>query len=88
MATTTEDAEALWQRLHAAGFVVPPVAFDGRGYLRLAAAPYNDEDDYARLAAALPAASSRPEPSMRPMAAGCGKIDRPPERCPRGGPAP
>lgn len=51
---TPESAEALWQRLHAAGFVVPPVAFDGRGYLRLAAAPYNDEDDYARLAAALP----------------------------------
>ncbi|GAB3876365.1 aminotransferase class V-fold PLP-dependent enzyme [Terrabacter terrigena] len=54
VADTTESAEALWQRLHAAGFVVPPVAFDGRGYLRLAAAPYNDEDDYARLAAALP----------------------------------
>ena len=53
--TTSEEAEALWQRLHAAGFVVPPVSFDGRGYLRLAAAPYNDEDDYARLAAALPA---------------------------------
>jgi isopenicillin-N epimerase len=55
VATTTESAEALWQRLYAAGFVVPPVAFEGRGHLRLAAAPYNDEDDYARLAAALPA---------------------------------
>jgi isopenicillin-N epimerase len=54
LASTTEDAEALWQRLYAAGFVVPPVAFDGRGYLRLAAAPYNDEDDYRRLAQALP----------------------------------
>ncbi|NUQ31760.1 MAG: SPOR domain-containing protein, partial [Dermatophilaceae bacterium] len=54
VATTTESADALWHRLHAAGFVVPPVAFDGRGYLRLAAAPYNDEDDYQRLAAALP----------------------------------
>ena len=54
VATTTEDAEALWHRLYAAGFVVPPVAFGGRGHLRLAAAPYNDEDDYARLAAALP----------------------------------
>jgi len=54
VATTTEEAEALWQRLHAAGFVVPPVAFEGRGYLRLAAAPYNDEDDYVRLAHALP----------------------------------
>lgn len=54
VAETTESAEALWQRLYAAGLVVPPVAFEGRGYLRLAAAPYNDEDDYARLAAALP----------------------------------
>jgi isopenicillin-N epimerase len=54
VATTTEDAEALWQRLYAAGFIVPPIAFEGRGYVRLAAAPYNDEDDYARLAAALP----------------------------------
>ena len=33
VATTTEDAEALWQRLYAAGFVVPPVAFGGRGYV-------------------------------------------------------
>jgi len=54
VATTTESAEALWQQLYAAGLVVPPVSFEGRGYLRLAAAPYNDEDDYARLAADLP----------------------------------
>jgi isopenicillin-N epimerase len=54
VADTTDAAEALWQQLYAAGIVVPPVAFAGRGYLRLAAAPYNDEDDYARLAAALP----------------------------------
>ncbi|MGO4597973.1 aminotransferase class V-fold PLP-dependent enzyme [Terrabacter sp. 2RAF25] len=63
VATTTESAEALWQRLHAAGFVVPPVAFDGRGYLRLAAAPYNDEDDYARLAGAMPAILGEPAPA-------------------------
>ncbi|GAA2476427.1 aminotransferase class V-fold PLP-dependent enzyme [Terrabacter carboxydivorans] len=55
LATTSEDAEQLWQRLYAAGFVVPPIAFEGRCYLRLAAAPYNDESDYERLAAALPA---------------------------------
>ncbi|GAA2745923.1 aminotransferase class V-fold PLP-dependent enzyme [Terrabacter aerolatus] len=55
VATTTEAAEQLWQRLYAVGFVVPPIAFEGRGYLRLAAAPYNDESDYERLAAALPA---------------------------------
>ncbi|GAA2036154.1 aminotransferase class V-fold PLP-dependent enzyme [Terrabacter terrae] len=59
VATTTESADALWQQLYGAGFVVPPVAFGGRGYLRLAAAPYNDEDDYRRLAEALPAVLAR-----------------------------
>lgn len=54
VATTTEEADALWQRLYAAGFVVPPVAFGGRGHLRLAAAAYNDEVDFERLARALP----------------------------------
>jgi isopenicillin-N epimerase len=53
VATTREEADSLWQDLYAAGFVVPPVSFEGRGYLRLAAQAYNDEDDYARLAAAL-----------------------------------
>jgi isopenicillin-N epimerase len=55
VAETPEGAEALWQRLYAAGFVAAPVSFAGRGLLRLAAAPYNDEDDYERLADALPA---------------------------------
>jgi isopenicillin-N epimerase len=50
---TPEAAEALWQQLHAAGLVVPPVSFGGRGFLRLAAQAYNDEDDYARLAETL-----------------------------------
>jgi isopenicillin-N epimerase len=53
-APPADAADAVGQQLYAAGIVVPPVAFAGRGYLRLAAAPYNDEDDYARLAAALP----------------------------------
>lgn len=48
-----EAAEALWQQLYAAGFVVPPVSFGGRGFVRLAAHVYNDEDDYARLAETL-----------------------------------
>jgi isopenicillin-N epimerase len=52
-ADTPEEAEALWQRLYAAGFVVPPVPFAGRGLLRLAAAAYNDEDDYERIAEVL-----------------------------------
>jgi isopenicillin-N epimerase len=55
VAANEEDAQALWHRLYAAGFVVPPVSFGGRGYLRLAVQAYNDEDDYARLAAALKA---------------------------------
>ena len=53
VADTPEGAEALWQQLYAVGFVVPPVSFAGRGLVRLAAAPYNDESDYARLAGAL-----------------------------------
>lgn len=53
VAATRADAEALWRRLYAVGFVVPPVAFEGRGFIRLAAQAYNDPDDYARLAAAL-----------------------------------
>lgn len=53
VAQTEEAADALWQQLYAAGFVVPPVAFRGGGYVRLAAQAYNDEDDYARLAEVL-----------------------------------
>jgi isopenicillin-N epimerase len=53
VATTPEGADALWQELYAAGFVVPPVSFGGRGYLRLAAQVYNEEEDYARLGAAV-----------------------------------
>jgi isopenicillin-N epimerase len=53
IAETTEAAEVLWQQLYAAGFVVPPGSFDGRGYVRLAAQAYNDENDYAGLAEAL-----------------------------------
>lgn len=53
VATTSEAAEELWQRLYAAGFVVPPVSFAGVGHVRLAAQAYNDEDDYARLSEAL-----------------------------------
>jgi len=58
VATTNEAAEELWQRLYAAGFVVPPVSFGAAGYVRLAAQAYNDEDDYTRLAEALVALTS------------------------------
>ena len=53
VAETTEAAESLWQQVYAAGFVVPPLSFGGRGFVRLAAHAYNDEDDYARLAETL-----------------------------------
>lgn len=69
VADTAESAEALWQELYAAGFVVPPVAFAGAGYLRLGAQAYNDEDDYTRLAEALVPLVARvrgPLASMRP----------------------
>ncbi|GAA6526493.1 aminotransferase class V-fold PLP-dependent enzyme [Intrasporangium sp. DVR] len=52
-AATPDGAEALWQQLHAAGFLAPPGSFEGRGYVRLAAQAYNDDDDYARLAETL-----------------------------------
>lgn len=53
VATTPEDAQRLWRELYAARFVVPPVSFEGRGFLRLAAQAYNDLEDYARLATTL-----------------------------------
>ena len=56
---TTEAADSLWQQLYAAGFVVSPVSFGGRGFIRLAAQAYNDEDDYARLAETLVTLVSR-----------------------------
>ncbi|EWT01496.1 class V aminotransferase [Intrasporangium oryzae NRRL B-24470] len=67
VADTAERAEALWQGLYAAGFVVPPVAFAGAGYLRLAAQAYNDEDDYARLAETLVVLVGRVRASMASM---------------------
>lgn len=55
VAVAPAGAEALWQQLYAAGFVVPPVSFEGGGLVRLAAQVYNDEDDFTLLAEALPA---------------------------------
>ena len=56
VAATAEDADALYHRLGARGVEVQVVAFDGRGYLRLSAAVYNEPGDYERLAAVLPVA--------------------------------
>jgi isopenicillin-N epimerase len=56
VATTPEDADGLYQRLSALGVEAQVVAFDGRGYVRLSAAVYNELEDYERLAELLPGA--------------------------------
>ena len=56
VATTLEDADALYQRLSGLGVEVQVTPYDGRGHLRLSAAVYNEIDDYERLAELLPAA--------------------------------
>jgi isopenicillin-N epimerase len=52
-ASSPARAEALYQALSREGAEVAPVCIDGAGYLRIAAAPYNTADDYARLAGLL-----------------------------------
>ena len=51
--TSDEQASALYEALSRRRVEVAPVFFGGAGYLRIAAAPYNTPDDYARLAAAV-----------------------------------
>jgi isopenicillin-N epimerase len=47
------QAGAFYEALSSQRVEVAPVHFDGTGYLRIAAAPYNTPDDYDRLAAAV-----------------------------------
>lgn len=55
------DVDRVYELLSVAHRIeVAPVLFGGAGYLRVAAAPYNTEDDYARLAEALRALPSYP----------------------------
>ncbi len=54
VACDEEAADALYQRLSAAGVEVQVVAYDGQGYVRLSGAVYNEPADYARLAELLP----------------------------------
>jgi len=51
--TCAGQADALYEALSRQRVEVAPVCFDGTGYLRIAAAPYNTPDDYDRLAAAV-----------------------------------
>jgi isopenicillin-N epimerase len=51
--TSPAQADAFYEALSGQRVEVAPVHFDGTGYLRIAAAPYNTPDDYDRLAAAV-----------------------------------
>jgi len=51
--TSGGQADALYEALSRRRVEAAPSFFGGAGYLRLAAAPYNTADDYARLAEAL-----------------------------------
>jgi isopenicillin-N epimerase len=48
--TSPDQVDPLYEALSRRRIEVAPVCFDGAGYLRIAAAPYNTEDDYGRLA--------------------------------------
>jgi isopenicillin-N epimerase len=49
--TAPDQADSLYEALSQQHVEVAPVYFEGAGYLRIAAAPYNTPDDYDRLAA-------------------------------------
>jgi isopenicillin-N epimerase len=51
--TAPSHAAQLYEALSRRRVEVAPVHFDGAGYLRIAAAPYNTADDYHRLAGAV-----------------------------------
>lgn len=48
--TTADQVDPFYEALSRQRVEVTPVCFDGAGYLRIAAAPYNTPDDYDRLA--------------------------------------
>ena len=49
--TASSQVDPFYEALSRQQVEVAPVWFDGTGYLRIAAAPYNTPDDYGRLAA-------------------------------------
>jgi isopenicillin-N epimerase len=51
--TSPGQVDPFYEALSRRGIEVAPVSFGGAGYLRIAAAPYNTEDDYDRLAVAV-----------------------------------
>jgi isopenicillin-N epimerase len=56
----TARVDPFYDALSQQSVEVAPVHFDGVGYLRIAAAPYNTPDDYDRLADAVPELLGRP----------------------------
>jgi len=51
--TSSGQVDPFYETLSQQCIEVAPVSFDGTGYLRVAAAPYNTLDDYDRLAGAV-----------------------------------
>ena len=58
--TSPGQVDPFYEALSQRRIEVAPVCFDGAGYLRIAAAPYNTEDDYDRLAAGVRDLLGRP----------------------------
>lgn len=56
VATTAEDAAAIYERLSLLGVEVQVTPYAGDGFIRLSGAVYNEPADYERLAEVLPAA--------------------------------
>jgi isopenicillin-N epimerase len=54
VADTEQTANAVYEALSARAVEAQVVAFGGRGWVRLSAAPYNEPADYERLADVLP----------------------------------
>ena len=48
--TSADHVDPFYEALSQQRVEVAPVHYDGAGYLRIAAAPYNTPDDYDRLA--------------------------------------
>jgi len=58
--TSDSQANALYEELSRRRVEVAPICFNGTGYLRIAAGPYNTPDDYDRLADAVLSLPQRP----------------------------
>jgi isopenicillin-N epimerase len=63
--TSPDQADSFYEDLSRRRVEVAPVYFDGVGYLRIAAAPYNTPDDYDRLAGTVRDVLGRSDHSTR-----------------------